>query len=111
MRSSCGGLGECRAFEHGPEIEDRPLLTGTCEGACQIALTSRNRRWCIARKLTLGEASEPEHLIDQQAGGNFAVVHHHNARVTGQWRHATPQEEAQIDDGQKLTSNIRKSLY
>src|SRR4051812_45609772 len=106
MRSSCGGLGECRAFEHGPEIEDRPLFAGTFEGACQVALTSRNRRWCIARELSLGEASETEHFIYQQACRNFAVVHHHNARIAGQRRHATSQEKAQIDDWQKLTSNI-----
>src|SRR5439155_9417572 len=81
------GLRERGTLEHLAEREHRPLLLAAAKCAGEIAFAARHRGRRIPGELALREAPEAEHLIHQQPRGDFAVIHHHHARVARDRRH------------------------
>src|ERR1700742_2243394 len=71
-------FGERRAFQHGPQAQNGPLLTGAPKGTGEVPLAASDRWRCVAGELAFSEAPEPEHLIDEQPRGNFTMVHHNH---------------------------------
>src|SRR6185503_13769124 len=95
LRSS--GLQEFRAFEQRAQAEHRPALRAAAERPRQVTLAACNRRRRRVGKLGVVEAAEAEHLVDQQAGGHFAVMRHQHARRAVGIRGAAAEEGAQVD--------------
>src|SRR6202050_1000370 len=103
---SCRGFRERRALEHRAQAYDRPLFMRAAERPRKVALAARHRWRRVAAELPFREAPEAEHLIHQQAGRNFAVVHHHDPRVA--WGRSPPDTEelAQVYDRQELSAYV-----
>ena len=49
-------------------------------------------------------------LIHQQPRGDFAVIHHHHARVARDRRHTAAEEVPEIDDRQQLAAHVGEAL-
>ena len=74
--ASCRRLREARALEDLPQAQHRPLLGATPERAREITFATRHRRRRIAENSPSANRRKPEHLVHDEPGGNFSVIHH-----------------------------------
>jgi hypothetical protein len=98
------------AFQHGSQVENWPLFIGAAERTRQKSLAAGHGGWRVAGKLTLGEASEAQYLIDEQPSRNFAMIYDDDARIAGERCHSTSKKLAQVNDRQQLTPHIGETL-
>src|SRR6185369_552607 len=101
-----GRLQEFRAFQQRAQAEHRPALGAASECARQVTLAACDRRRRRTGELAFVEAAEPEHLVDQQAGGHFAVMRDQHARRAVGVGGTAAEERAQVDHRQQLTAHV-----
>src|SRR6185437_10252784 len=64
----------------------------------------------IAGELFFRETPEAEHLVNQQSGGDVAMVDHHHPGIARDRSRTAAEELAQIDDREKLAAHVSEPL-
>ena len=62
--------------------------------------------WRVTAELGFGEATEPQHLVHQQARRDLAVVHDHDPRAARGRGGAAAEELPQVEDRQDLAAHV-----
>lgn len=76
------------------------------EYAMNKGLQDRLEGWQLLAEGIHREVLHAEHLIDDEAGEDFLVLHHQHATLFAQRRKLRAEEAAEIHDGQQAATHV-----